>query len=82
MAPSSPRITIARVDEKGNVTAQGDGEATITAKVGGAGDGWSWWRARSETMPTPSFRNHVMPMLTRPAATPAPATGRWPARAG
>jgi hypothetical protein len=62
---SSSNPKVARVDASGVVTPAGDGEAVITAKGGGS-VATARVRVRNQKAPfTWSFRNHVIPVLTK-----------------
>jgi hypothetical protein len=62
---TSSNPAVAKVDEEGTVRAVGDGEAVITTRDG-ARTATATVRVRGVTAPhTWSFRNHVIPVLTR-----------------
>ncbi|MGL4550585.1 MAG: DUF1549 domain-containing protein [Gemmataceae bacterium] len=62
-ASSNPAV--ARIDAAGNVTALSDGEATVTAKVGERTASAVVKVTGTKREHTWSFRNHVIPVLTR-----------------
>jgi hypothetical protein len=62
---SSSDPDIAAVDAKGTVRAVGDGEATITAEVEANKATVRVKTAKTKQPFEPSFRNHVIPLLTR-----------------
>jgi hypothetical protein len=62
---TSSNPAVARVDEAGNVTAAGDGEAVITGTQGGKRATAKVKVARAGEPFTWSFRNHVIPLMTK-----------------
>src|SRR5579862_5349512 len=62
---SSSNTDVASVDAKGNVRATGDGEATITAAFDGKQGTVKVAVSKTKEPFEPSFRNHIIPMLTR-----------------
>ncbi|HTU16435.1 MAG TPA: DUF1553 domain-containing protein [Gemmataceae bacterium] len=62
---TSSHPAVATVDATGVVRAAGDGEATITAAVGGKQTTVKVTVRKTKAPFTWSFRNHVIPMLTR-----------------
>lgn len=79
---SSSAATIAAVDRLGHVTAVADGEATITARIG---DRTASVRVRVTKTQEPfawSFRNHVMPVLTRAACNSGACHGALAGKGG
>jgi hypothetical protein len=62
---ASSHPAVAKVDEGGVVRAAGDGEATITATVGGERATVKVTVLKTKEPFTRSFRNHVIPMMTR-----------------
>src|SRR5262249_47307664 len=62
---SSSNPTIAAVDEAGAVRAVGDGEAVITAAHGSQRATARVRVTKAKELFTPSFRNHVIPLLTK-----------------
>ena len=62
---STSSSAVATVDKRGVVSAVGDGKTTITAKVGGDSAMVEVSVTATKKPFTWSFRNHVIPMLTR-----------------
>ncbi len=62
---SSSNPDIAAVDGKGTVRAAGDGEATITADVDGKQTTVTVKVAKTKEPFEPSFRNHIIPLMTK-----------------
>jgi hypothetical protein len=62
---SSSNPDVVGVDAKGTVRAIGDGEATITADVDGKKATVLVKTAKTKEPFEPSFRNHVIPLLTK-----------------
>jgi hypothetical protein len=60
---SNPAVAV--VDEAGVVQSQSDGEAVITASHGGRQATAKVKVAKSKEPSAPSFRNHVIPMMTK-----------------
>ncbi|MCZ2147411.1 MAG: hypothetical protein LC126_06520 [Bryobacterales bacterium] len=74
---SNPKVAVV---DAGKVKPAGDGEAVITATVNGQ-KATATVRVKDFTQPfTWSFRNHVIPVLTKIGCNSAPATERWPGR--
>jgi Protein of unknown function (DUF1553)/Protein of unknown function (DUF1549)/Bacterial Ig-like domain (group 2) len=62
---SSSNPAIATIDETGAVRAKGDGEATITARIGDDQASVTVKVVKTQEPFEWSFRNHVVPVLTR-----------------
>lgn len=62
---TSSEPSVARVDEGGMVYAAGDGEAVITATIDGKKATAVVQVVGARQTPTPSFRNDIIPALTR-----------------
>src|SRR5260370_599750 len=62
---SSSNPEVAAVDGKGTVRSVADGEATITAELDGKQASAIVKVAKAKEPIDPSFRNHVIPMLTK-----------------
>src|SRR5581483_1775246 len=56
---------VATVDAQGVVRPAGDGEATVTAHIGGRTATARVRVVKAKEAEAPSFRNHVIPVLTR-----------------
>ena len=74
--PSRPRIpNVATVDDAGVVTAVGDGRAIITARDGEASASTVVEVERASAPYPLSFRNHVVPVLTKAGCNSGPCHG-------
>lgn len=62
---SSSNLAVASVDASGIVRATGDGDAVVTATVGGKSSTARVVAARTKDPFAWSYRNHVIPVLTR-----------------
>ena len=79
-ASSAPQI--ASVDEVGRVQAVSDGEATITASVGGR-QAKARVKVRNTKIPfTPDFKNHVVPVMTKAGCNSGPCHGAAAGKSG
>jgi len=72
-ASSNPNV--ATVDEEGVVSAVGDGRAIVTARVGGATSSTIVQVERASAPYALTFRNHVIPVLTKMGCNSGPCHG-------
>src|SRR5687768_16424533 len=72
---SSSNPKVATVDESGIVTAVGDGRATLTAKIEGRNVSTVIEVERASAKYPVSFRNHVVPVLTKAGCNSGPCHG-------
>ena len=72
---SSSNPNVATVDETGVVTAVGDGRAILTAKVAGRNVSTVVEVERAASRYPLSFRNHVIPVLTKVGCNSGPCHG-------
>jgi uncharacterized protein DUF1549/uncharacterized protein DUF1553/Big-like domain-containing protein len=72
---SSSNSAVATVDESGVVSAVGDGRATVTAKAGGRSISTVIEVEGASARYPVSFRNHVVPVLTKAGCNSGPCHG-------
>ena len=73
---SSSNPNVATVDESGVVTAVGDGRAILAAKAGGRSSSTVIEVERASARYPVSFRNHVVPVLTKAGCNSGPLPRR------
>ncbi len=79
---ASSNSAVATVDEAGVVRAAGDGEATITATRGGEKVTAKVKVTRAKEPFVPSFRNHVVPLMTRASCNSGACHGALAGKGG
>ncbi len=77
---TSSNPVVATVSPDGTVRAVSDGEAAITVVVDGKQTTIPVKVAKTKESSADSFRNEIIPMMTRIGCNSGACHGRWPAR--